>query len=229
MMASERSVLVRFFRLGALLALVGSLHILALLLPWYVVSSDTVYTTTLSGYLLPETLLLSAVGGVLAGLALLATSFSSRAGTIRVTLVTLALLGGLLALASPVYLSFIVVPRLNVTGEPELGFFASLFSAIVLVVLGSLAALTRLQRVEAQYPADYRVFEIPYLQAPAEETSLERLESVDEDLICPICYTSVTAENAVRCTSCGVVFHEGCADSYVSINGTCPNCGLTVV
>ncbi|MCS6769611.1 MAG: hypothetical protein NZ570_04150 [Candidatus Caldarchaeum sp.] len=227
MIVSEQKLLIRFFKLGSLLALAASIHILTLLLPWYAVRADTVSRTLLSGYLLTETLVLSVSGGVLAGVSLLATSFSSKTGTVRTVLATLSILGGVLALISPLYLSTVILPRLNVSGDPDLGFFASLFSAIILMALGFAVLLTRPQRVEQPYP-QYVETEQSYVSPPPEETSLERVENV-EDAVCPICYTQVTAENAVRCSSCGVVFHSGCAEAYVNINGTCPNCGRTVV
>ncbi|MEM1943415.1 MAG: RING finger protein [Candidatus Caldarchaeum sp.] len=229
MIVSEQRLLVRFFKLGSLLALVGSMHILTLLLPWYVVRADTVSRSLLSGYLLTETLMFSVAGGMLAGLSLLATSFSSRAGTVRIILAAFSILGGVLALLSPVYLSMVALPRLNVSGEPDLGFFAALFTAVVLMALGLVVVLTRPQRVEVPYPQYYGEQEPLTSSSVPEETSLERVENVEDETVCPICYTTVTAENAVRCSSCGVVFHQGCAEAYVNINGTCPNCGKTVL
>jgi predicted RNA-binding Zn-ribbon protein involved in translation (DUF1610 family) len=230
MVVSERRLLVRFFQIGSVLALAGSLHVLTLLLPWYTVRADAVSTSVLSGYILPETLILSVLGGVLAGLSLLVTSFSQRVTSVRTILVALSLLGGVLALVSPLYLGFVRVPALSVAGEPGIGFFVALFSAIVILALGIVALLTR-----------PRVVEIPYqsygglgaatagASQSLETTSFEVAGDVEEGIVCPICYTSVEAENAVKCSSCGVVFHSGCLDAYVNINGTCPNCGRAVV
>ncbi|MEM1946660.1 MAG: RING-H2 finger protein [Candidatus Caldarchaeum sp.] len=229
MAESEQHLLVRFFKLGSLLSLVGSIHILTLLLPWYVVKADTVSRTVVSGYLLRETLILSAVGGVLAGVSLIATSFSSRAGMVRAVLSALAILGGLVALSSPMYLNFVIIPRLSVAGEPDLGFFASILSAIALIALGLVVVLTRPRRAVMPYPGYFGMGEAAEPAAPAEQTTMEPVESVDEGVICPICYTSVTTENAVRCSSCGIVFHQGCAEAYININGTCPNCNRAVV
>ncbi|MEM4408834.1 MAG: RING finger protein [Candidatus Caldarchaeum sp.] len=229
MVVSEQQLLIRFFKLGSLLALVGSIHILTLLLPWYVVRADTVSRTIVSGYLLLETLLLSVMGGVLAGVSLLATSFSTKAGVVRIVLSILAILGGVLALFSPIYLNLIIIPRLNVAGEPDLGFFASLFSAVALIALGLMVVLTRPKKVELPYPGYYGMSETATSSAPTEQTTMEPVDTVDEGVVCPICYTTVTAENAVKCSSCGLVFHSGCADAYININGTCPNCGRAVV
>ncbi|MCS7110443.1 MAG: hypothetical protein NZ956_03115 [Candidatus Caldarchaeum sp.] len=229
MTVSERRLLVRFFQIGSIMALVGSIHILTLLMPWYVVRADTVSATVLSGYLLPETLALSSVGGVLAGIALLVTSFSSKPSVVRLILSSLAIGGGVVGLLSPVYLNFVLIPSLNVVGEPEPGFFISFFSAVVIVALGILALVTRPQRVDIPYPGYYGMGEQETAGEPVETTSFEAVDAVDEGIVCPICYTTVTAENAVRCTSCGVVFHSGCLDTYVNINGTCPNCGRAAV
>lgn len=228
MTVTERRLLVRFFQIGSITALIGSIHILTLLLPWYVVRADTVSATVLSGYLLIETLALSSVGGVLAGVALLITSFSSKPAVVRLILSSLAIVGGVVCLLSPIYLNFVLIPSLNVVGEPELGFFVSFFSALVIVALGVLALVTRPQRVEVPYPGSYGMEQEQAAQ-PVETTSFEPVDSVEEGLVCPICYTNVTAENAVRCTSCGIVFHTGCLDAYVNINGTCPNCQRAAV
>ncbi|MDW8084127.1 MAG: RING-H2 finger protein [Candidatus Caldarchaeum sp.] len=228
MTVTERRLLVRFFQIGSITALIGSIHILTLLLPWYVVRADTVSATVLSGYLLIETLALSSVGGVLAGIALLITSFSSKPAVVRLILSSLAIVGGVVCLLSPIYLNFVLIPSLNVVGEPELGFFVSFFSALGIVALGVLALVTRPQRVEVPYPGYYGMEQEQAAQ-PVETTSFEPVDSVEEGLVCPICYTNVTAENAVRCTSCGIVFHTGCLDAYVNINGTCPNCQRAAV
>jgi len=231
MTVSEHQLLVRFFKLGSLLALFASLHILTLLLPWYVVRADTVSATVLSGYLTLDTLFLSSTGGVVAGVSLLATSFSNKAGTVRAILAALSLLGGFLSLTSPLYMNLVIIPRLNITGEPQPGFFAAIFSAIVVIAIGVVVILTRPKRVEVPYTG-YEGYEPGYTSRSAtvtEQTSFESVANVEEGIICPICYTTVMAENAVRCTSCGVIFHSGCVDAYVNINGTCPNCGRAVV
>lgn len=230
MVVSERRLLVRFFQIGSVLALAGSIHVLTLLLPWYTVRADNVSTSVLSGYLLPETLLLSVAGGVLAGLSLLATSFSQRPMSVRTVLVVFSLIGGVLAMVSPLYLGFVRVPALNVSGEPGIGFFVALFSAIVILALGGVALLTRPRVVEIPYQSYGGVGGATVSSTqPMETTSFEVVGEVEEGVVCPICYTSVEAENAVRCSSCGVIFHSGCLDAYVNINGTCPNCGRAVV
>jgi hypothetical protein len=143
MIVSEQQLLVRYFKLGAVLALAGSIHILTLLLPWYVVKSDTVSTTILTGYILPVTLLLSVAGGVLAGISLLATSFSTKVNVVRLSLTSLALAGGLLALLSPLYMAFISIPNLGVGGAPDIGFYGAALSAVVVIGLGVLAIVTK--------------------------------------------------------------------------------------
>ncbi|MEM0440647.1 MAG: RING finger protein [Candidatus Caldarchaeum sp.] len=229
MAITERRLLVRFFQIGSVMALVASLHILTLLLPWYEVRADTVSESVVSGYILPVTLALSSIGGVVAGIALLATSFSSKPSVVRLILSSLALGGGLICVTSPLYLNFVIIPGLGVVGEPQPGFFISLFSAVVIIALGFLALVTKPRTVEIPYPGYYGIHETASTAQPAETTSFEAVESVEEGIVCPICYTSVTSENAVRCTSCSVVFHSGCLDAYVNINGTCPNCGRAVV
>lgn len=229
MAVSERQLLVRFFQIGSVMALVGSLHILTLLLPWYVVRADTVSATVLSGYLLPETLALSSIGGVLAGIALLATSFSSKTSVVRLTLSGLALAGGAAALLSPIYLNFVLIPNLGVVGQPEPGFFVSFFTAVGIILLGVLALVTRPRQERLPAQGHYPVWEQEAASQPVETTSFVAADEVEEGAVCPICYTSVTLENAMKCTSCGFVFHSGCLDAYTSINGTCPNCGRAAV
>lgn len=229
MAITERRLLVRFFQIGSVMALVASIHILTLLLPWYEARADTVSASVFSGYMLPVTLALSSLGGVIAGIALLATSFSSKPSVVRLILSSLALVGGIICVISPLYLNFVVIPGLGVVGEPQPGFFVSLFSAITIIALGVLALVTRPKIVEIPYPGYYGMQETASAAQPVETTSFEAVESVDEGVVCPICYTSVTSENAVRCTSCSMVFHSGCLDAYVNINGTCPNCGRAVV
>jgi hypothetical protein len=227
MIVSEQQLLVRYFKLGAVLALAGSIHILTLLLPWYVVKSDTVSTTILTGYILPVTLLLSVAGGVLAGISLLATSFSTKVNVVRLSLTSLALAGGLLALLSPLYMAFISIPNLGVGGAPDIGFYGATLSAVVVIGLGVLAIVTKPKRVEVPYTGYQASWSAS--ETPVEETSMVVPDSVDEGVVCPICYTSVTVENALKCSSCGVVFHAGCVETYVNINGTCPNCNRAVV
>mgnify|MGYP001072886253 FL=1 len=227
MTVSEQQLLIRFFKLGAVLALAGSLHILTLLLPWYVIKSDTVSTSVLTGYIMPITLFLSVAGGMLAGISLLAASFSTKVNVVRITLTSLALLGGLLGLISPLYMTFVSIPNLGVGGSPEIGFFGAVLSAVVVIGLGAVSLVTRPKRIEIPYTGYQPSWSSTETQV--EETSMVVPDSVDEGVICPICYTNVTAENALKCSSCGVVFHSGCVETYVNINGTCPNCNRAVV
>ncbi|MEM4315869.1 MAG: hypothetical protein QXT66_05965, partial [Nitrososphaerota archaeon] len=114
---SEERVLARFFKIGSILSLVASLHMLSLLLPWYETITDTVAQSRIAGYIPAETLILSVAGGILAGLALVSSSLSKSVGTVRGVLMGMGFAGGLVALVSPIYLMTVIVPRLNITGR----------------------------------------------------------------------------------------------------------------
>jgi hypothetical protein len=44
--------------------------------------------------------------------------------------------------------------------------------------------------------------------------------------ICGLCKTVLNDEVATwKCESCSVLFHEGCINAYVRLNGKCPTCG----
>ena len=43
---------------------------------------------------------------------------------------------------------------------------------------------------------------------------------------CAICYDQLTRDTAVRCTTCGTLFHRDCADISRELGGQCPGCGL---
>ncbi len=226
---SEERVLARFFKIGSILSLVASLHMLSLLLPWYETITDTVAQSRIAGYIPLETLALSVAGGVLAGTALVASSASRNVSTVRTILMAMGFTGGVIAAVSPLYLILVIIPRLNITGRLELGFFAAIFTALTLFGVSGIAAATRIKRVR---PYPYGYAPLPSAQAepqPQGETSFVAVDSVEEGIKCPICYLDVDAESAVKCTSCGVVYHSGCVDTWVDLNKTCPNCQRTVV
>ncbi|MEM4373814.1 MAG: RING finger domain-containing protein [Nitrososphaerota archaeon] len=227
---SEERVLARFFKIGSILSLVASLHMLSLLLPWYETITDTVAQSRIAGYIPAETLILSVAGGILAGLALVSSSLSKSVGTVRGVLMGMGFAGGLVALVSPIYLMTVIVPRLNITGRLELGFFAALFTGIALLGVSGVAAATRV-RLHRAYPYGYTPIPSPSDMGITYrgETSFVAVESVEEGIKCPICYLEVEAEGAVRCSSCGVIYHSGCVDTWVELNKTCPNCQKTVV
>jgi tellurite resistance protein TehA-like permease len=203
---------------------------LSLLLPWFETIADTVAQSRIAGYIPLETLALSVAGGILSGTALVASSTSRNVGTVRSILVAMGFTGGLIALVSPIYLMLVIIPRLNVVGRLELGFFAALFTAVALFGVSGVAAATRVKQVRP-YPYGYA----PLPSAPATEpqphgeTSFVAVESVEAGIKCPICYLDVDAESGVKCTSCGVIYHSGCVDTWVDLNRTCPNCQRTVV
>jgi len=229
-MVTVQEALARFFKLGSVLTLFGSVHMLSLLLEWYVVSSDTVARTSIYGYNVAETLMMSIVAGLTAGLGLLVSTFSRRVRTARLILASLALLGGVLALFSPLYLMFIKIPRLSVSGQIEWGIFVSIFSAIALLAVGALVAMTRLGERPSPRPSYYgrAVPEFQTTQVPATPvtgtTVFEPVESVTNGAVCTICYQELGPEDTMKCSSCEVLYHRGCIDSWVNLNGTCPNC-----
>ncbi|GBC68885.1 hypothetical protein HRbin01_00573 [archaeon HR01] len=221
---TEEKVLARFFKIGSFLSLVASLHMLSLLLPWYETITDTVAISRISGYINTETLLLSVAGGVIAGVALAASSASKNIRTVRAVLMVMGIIGGLVALTSPIFMVSITIPRLSVSGRLELGFFASIFTAVAILGVSGVAAATRV-KIERQYPYGYTPLPSPEGEgAVSEETSFVPVDSVDEGLKCPICYLEMDVESAVKCSSCGVIYHSGCLDTWVDLNRSCPNC-----
>jgi len=234
----------RFFKLGIIVSLVSVLHMLTLLLPWYVVDASPFTRSFFLGYLSTESLFFSITGGIMAGIGLLIITFVSSINKIRIIMTSLTFIGATLMLLSPFYLLMVKIPTLAVQGKLEWGFFPSVITPVILFAVGFLIAkpgFSTPSGVEApiRYPSEpapvmSRVnFAEPSLEvvstprpsraAATEVASLVPALDVDAGTICSICYYEVDADTAVKCSSCSMVFHRDCVESWVSLNGICPN------
>ncbi len=224
---SSQAVLGRFFKLALIVAGIGAVHVLTLFMSWYTVVSDTITTTTIQGYTVAESLYMSIAGGMVCGIALLLSSTLSNIITAKWLVGATALVGALLAIASPAYTHFIVIPALQVRGYLEIGIFMSYFSAIAMTVPAAAIIATPI-RVEIMP----RV-ELPSLgtSAPVIEEAVElvRVTDIPAGAICGICYQELDPETTMMCSNCQTLFHKGCIDIWVNLNGICPSCKKPVV
>ena len=240
----------KFFSMGVIVSILSSLHLLTLILPWYQVDLGPFQEPRyLLGYLTTESLLFSLVGGILAGLGLLVSTFMSTLRGIRLALSTLALVGGGIMLISPFYLLMVKIPALEIKGKLEWGFFPSVITPLVLIAISIFIFKMRFEgeerteriREEPGYiPTTYGGYPpygieqesilappseepTPTIPRETEEASLVPADEIVEGTRCVVCYYEVEPELAVKCSSCGMVFHRDCAESYISFNGVCPN------
>lgn len=241
MIVTQEEVVSRFFKIGAGGAVAGAVHILTLLLGWYI-ETDGETIVTLAGYNFIESFLFSIVGGLLAGFSLLTAYLVRKLNMIRLLIGGLTMVGGVLALLSPTYIYVFRILGVNLRGYPDLGFFAAIFTAIVELGVGALILLTPLKK-EVIYPVEVPAAQA-FLTTPTTEASrvrppltreagrttvahIEIAEDVEEG-VCMICYYPLSSENAVKCSACGALFHRDCLDAWVSINHVCPNCRATM-
>jgi hypothetical protein len=224
---SSQAVLGRFFKLALIVAGIGAVHILTLLMSWYTVISDTMSTTPIQGYIITESLFMSIAGGIVCGIALLLSSTSSNIMTAKWLVGATTLVGALLAIASPAYAHFVVIPALQVKGHLEIGMFMSYLSAIAMFV-PAVTIITTPIRIEV----------LPHTVPPSLETSVPAVEEAVELLhatdvppgaICGICYQELDPETTVMCSNCQTLFHKGCIDIWVKLNGICPSCKKPVI
>ena len=93
MIVSQEEVMARFYKVGSTAAAIGAIHILTLLLAWYV-QTDTGSITELAGYVFPESLMLSLIGGLMAGIGLLLGHVLKRLKSIKYSIGVLTVIGG---------------------------------------------------------------------------------------------------------------------------------------
>lgn len=241
MIVTHEEVVSRFFKIGASGAVVGAIHILTLLLGWYI-ETDGEVILTLTGYNFFESFLFSVTGGLLAGFSLFTAYLVKKLNVIKAFLGGLTLVGGLLSLFSPIYVYIFKILRVNLRGYPDIGFFAAIFTAIIELSIGILILLTPLKK-EIIYTMEMPLTTV-YLDTLSTESARPRLnlrgesgrppvahietaEDVEEG-VCTICYYPLTSENAVKCSVCGALFHRDCIDAWVNLNHSCPNCKATI-
>ncbi len=247
MIVGQEEVAARLYKIGAGAASVGAIHILSLLLSWFV-ETDGGFTVPLTGYVFPESLILSLLGGLLAGVGLLAGYLVKQVGLTKLLIGLFAVVGGLLSLSSPLYIYLVRILSLNIRGYPDIGMFAAVFTGIVQLGVGALALLTPTRRevIPTTRPipaaAQPDLFEVaqpapatrrpvaPTPQQPPRASTTRFLPASDiEEATCSICYEPVQKEEAVKCSNCGTIYHRGCMEAWVGLNSTCPNCKAIVI
>lgn len=237
---TPEEALARLFRLGIIVSLISVLHMLTLLLPWYVIDSSPFLRSYFLGYLSTESLIFSVAGGVMAGLGLLVSTFVSSLNKVRLIMAVMTFVGAALMLISPFYLLMVKIPALAVQGKLEWGFFPSVITPIAMLAIGFLIAKPGFSG-EASYGGYVAPAVTPSVRAytprPAQfspsvsegvvrgaAASLVPADEVEPGTICSICYYEIEdADTAVKCSSCSMVFHRDCAESWVNLNGVCPN------
>lgn len=241
---SQDEAMARLYKIGAGAASVGAIHILTLLLSWFV-ESDGGILIQLTGYVFPESLALSLLGGLLAGIGLLSGYLIKRIGLTKLFVGVFAAVGGVLALSSPLYVYLVKILSLNIKGYPDIGMFAAVFTGVVQLGVGALALLTPTKRevIPTARPTapltQPELFEPAPSTTPARRTSptAQRLGATTrfipasdiEEATCSICYEPVQRPEAVKCENCGTIYHRGCMEAWVGLNSTCPNCKAIVL
>ena len=235
MIVGQEEVMARLYKIGCGAAAVGAIHILTLLLSWYV-ETDGELLTALAGYVFPESFMFSVAGGLMAGVGLLIAYLVKRINVMKAVIGVLAVVGGLMALFSPVYVYLYRIMAFNVRGYPDIGFFAAIFTGVVQLGVGSLALLTPTKRevIPAAVPQAAPVVpeaRPPPTAAPPRRPATARLvPALDIDqATCSICYEPISPEDAMKCSACGALFHKGCIEAWVSLNGTCPSCKAVII
>ena len=239
---TPEEALARLFRLGIIVSLISVLHMLTLLLPWYVIDSSPFLKSYFLGYLSTESLIFSLIGGVLAGLSLLISTFLSSLNKVRLVMAIMTFIGAALMLISPFYLLMVKIPALGVQGKLEWGFFPSVITPIAMLAVGFLIVKPGFSGV-----AEYEHYTLPppsptpvvrtYTPptspaSPVASAGIARgaaarlipADEVEPGTICSICYYEIDENSdAVKCSSCNMVLHRDCAESWVNLNGVCPN------
>jgi len=232
------------FRMGLIAAVVGFVNIVSLFLSWYVHTVGNLQSEPIMGYMRVETLALSLLGGAIASTGTLSSWIAKRLERIKRAESSLVLVGGIIAILSPVVMVINVVPGLEEAGGGgyfDVGLFISAFSAATVVVIGVFILLipVNVETVPSTaapaptWPTEtVPPFQLPPLsEAPpvqrrteARIVVMDPVEELVEGAMCTICYQSLQLESTVRCSACGALYHQGCIDVWVDLNGTCPNC-----
>ncbi|MCS7132366.1 MAG: hypothetical protein N3F65_02435 [Nitrososphaeria archaeon] len=233
MIVSREELLSRFFKIGSGATAIGAIHILALLLSWYIEANSE---TAIYGYLFSESLILSVVGGLFAGIGLIAAYFAKVLKSMKLLLGGFTITGGILATLSPIYVYAVKLLGLSINARLDIGFFAAAFTGVLQVGMGLLALLTPIkEEVVPTLPTvapPVAPMPPPITEAtrPGGAVTAKILPAPDlEEAVCSICFEPIQVGEAVRCSNCEAVFHDGCVDTWVSVNGTCPSCKAIVV
>lgn len=219
---SPRLVLRRFFKLAMISAAIGAVHIVTLLTSWYTITVDSIAKVPIHGYTITESLLMSSVGGILCGVALLLSSYISQIQKARYIVGSVSLAGAISAALSPTYAQFILIPNLQVEGYMDIGIFISYFSAIAMLIPAAVILATHIV-IETESHVPSRIVTMP--EVPHEEVvELIQPMEIPAGAVCGICYQEVEPNTTLMCSNCQTLFHQGCIDVWVKLNGNCPNC-----
>jgi len=229
LLVSREDVISRLYKIGSGAAAIGAIHVLALLLNWYVQVIDG-SEIPIEGWVIPEARLLSLAGGLLAGVGVVLMHFVRKLRSMKLALGGMIVIGGILSILSPIYSYVFKLSALVSYPRLEIGFFAAVFTGVIQLGVGALAFLTPVAE-EALPPTPAPITPmIPGEGAPAPPTppsrrTTARLVPIQdlEEGICSLCFEPITQGDGVRCSNCDAVFHRGCIETWVSVNGICPN------
>ncbi len=190
-----RDALVRLIRIGALISVLGAIHVLTLMLDWASLLNDNVVVRGIQGFVLSWSFTLSLLAGLLAGGAGVLASLSSNVKVLRFAVPGLAIAGSALAIFSPLYIILHHLPSLNIQFKPEVGAIAALFTGVAMAGGGFISAMIGFVVLRpSSSPSASPVMAYAPIQASAlearqeigqeyEESSLSREEEVFEELL----------------------------------------------
>lgn len=235
MLTTREEVMSRLYKIGSGAAAMGAIHVLTLLLSWYVQVIDGT-EKCIQGLVSPYATMMSLVGGILAGVGVIIIHFIKGLRVMKNVLGVSIIVGGLLATISPIYSYWFWLLGLSSYSRFDLGFFVAAFTGVVLLAVGGLALLTPVKEevipstFAALPPAGPELMEAGVTApSPSRPATTKIVPAPDvEEAICSICFDFIPRGEAVRCSNCDAIFHKGCIDSWVSVNGTCPSCKAVV-
>lgn len=233
MFASREEVLSRLYKIGSGAAAIGAIHILALLLSWYVqvINGSEI---SIEGWIIPWSRLMSLLGGLMAGVGVIMIHFIKRLKVMKIVLGSMIVVGGVLAVFSPIYSYVFWLSNVVTYPRIDLGFFASAFTGAIQLGVGVLVFLTPVKEEiipTAAAPVTPSPMTPPEIGVAAPSPGPSRAATTRlvpardvEEAICSLCFEPIAQGDVVRCSNCDAIFHRGCIDAWASVNGTCPNC-----
>lgn len=234
MLTTREELMSRLYKIGSAAAAIGAIHILTLLLNWYVQVVDG-SEKPIQGFVSPYAVMLSLIGGIMAGVGVIAIHFIKRLKLMKNIMGILIIVGGVLTTISPIYSYWFWLLDLTSYSRFDLGFFAAAFTGVIILAAGALALLTPVKEeviptpTAAQPLAPPTLLEAAASRPTGASTTTKLVPAPDVgEAICSICLDFIQEGEAVRCSNCDAIFHRGCIDSWVSVNGTCPSCKAIV-
>jgi len=235
LLTTREEVMSRLYKIGSGAAAMGAIHVLTLLLSWYVQVIDGT-EKYVQGLVSPYGTMMSLIGGALAGVGVIIIHFIKGLRGMKNVLGVSIILGGILATISPIYSYWFWLLELSSYSRFDLGFFAAVFTGVILLAIGALAILTPIKEevistaFTAVPPAAPELLEAGIAApSPPRPATTKLVPASDvEEAICSICFDFISEGEAVRCSNCDALFHRGCIESWVSVNGICPSCKAVV-